>query len=294
MTYLGIDTVHRFTAADAKKAAENGVSFVGRYLVPAGMNKELTKDEAANLHGAGLAILLCWEIGGEAFKNGAAQGAQDGARARALAESFGIPSGTCVYMACDYNIPDRDLIMAEQYMLAAQAALGKYEAGAYGPLKLVEFLRDRGVCRKFWQCVAWSPYFSEDAQTWQYQWSGSPDARAMAAKLGFSVDLDTCDDLRKAGFWMPEYNQYDDGDGTILEPSKPAQGNTSTGMWYDEPMEWADEAGLMHDGRPNDYVKRAELATVIMRYDKLVEKKIIEIYKRMQPEDPRDRSGLLE
>lgn len=293
MTYLGIDTVHRFTAADAKNAVANGVSFVGRYLVPAGMNKELTKDEAANLRGAGLAILLCWEIGGEAFKNGAAQGAQDGARARALAESFGIPSGTCIYMACDYNIPDRDLIMAEQYMQAAQAALGKYEAGAYGPLKLVEFLRDRGVCRKFWQCVAWSPYFSEDAQTWQYQWSGSAEAKEMAAKLGFAVDMNTCDDLRKAGFWMP-YTEYNDGDGTILEPSKPAQGNTSTGMWYDEPMEWADEAGLMHDGRPNDYVTRAELATVIMRYDKLVEKKIIEIYKRMQPEDPRDRSGLLD
>lgn len=291
MAYLGVDTVHRFTAADAKNAVANGVSFVCRYLVPQGMGKDITAAEAKNLHDAGLGILLCWEIGGEAFKNGAAQGANDGARARALAESFGIPSGTCIFFACDYNIPDRDLIMAEQYMLAAQAALGKYEAGAYGPLKLVEFLRDRGVCRKFWQCVAWSPYFSPEAQTWQYQCSGSPDARAMAAKLGFSVDLDTCDDLRKAGFWMPEYNQYDDGDGTILEPSKPAQ---KPAMWYDEAMEWAEKTGLMKDGRPNDTLTRAEAATVIMRYDKLVEKKIIEIYMRMQPEDPRDRSGLLE
>lgn len=289
MTYLGIDTVHRFTAADAKNAVANGISFVGRYLVPAGMNKELTKEEATNLRGAGLAILLCWEIGGEAFKNGATQGANDGARARALAESFGIPSGTCIYMACDYNIPDRDLIMAEQYMKAAQAALGKYEAGVYGPLKLVEFLRDRGVCRKFWQCVAWSPYFSEDAQTWQYQWSDSPDARAMAAKLGCSVDLDTCDDLRKAGFWMP-YNEYSDGDGTIIEP-----------MWYDNPMQWADEAGIMHDGRPNDYVTRAEDAVMFQRYDQRVDRKmdamkeeIIETIRRMLPEDDRKFSGLLD
>ena len=37
MTYLGIDTVHRFTAADAKNAVANGVSFVCRYLVPQGM-----------------------------------------------------------------------------------------------------------------------------------------------------------------------------------------------------------------------------------------------------------------
>ena len=291
MAYLGIDTVHRFTAADAKNAVENGVSFVGRYLVPAGMNKELTKEEATALRNAGLAILLCWEIGGEAFKNGATQGANDGARARALAESFGIPSGTCIYMACDYNIPDRDLIIAEQYMKAAQAALGKYEAGAYGPLKLVEFLRDRGVCRKFWQCVAWSPYFSEDAQTWQYQWSGSPDARAMAAKLGFSVDLDTCDDLRKAGFWMPEYNQYDDGNGgTILEPSKPAQ---KPATWYDEAMQWGEETGIMKDGRPNDTLTRAEAATMFMRFDKLMDAKIREAILRLQPEDD-SFGGLLE
>ncbi|MBQ1789726.1 MAG: DUF1906 domain-containing protein, partial [Oscillospiraceae bacterium] len=190
MTYLGIDTAARLTVEQAHKLVDNGVSFVGRYLVPSGW-KALTAEEIVGLRGAGLAILLCWEIGGEAFKQGATQGAQDGARARQLAEKFGVPSGTCIYFACDYNIPDRDLIMAEQYMLAAQSACGKYEAGAYGPLKLVEFLRDRGVCKKFWQCVAWSAYFSEDAQTWQYQWSGSAEAKAMQAKIGVPVDLNT-------------------------------------------------------------------------------------------------------
>ena len=42
MTCLGIDTIHRFTAADAGKAAANGVRFVGRYLVPAGKGKDIT------------------------------------------------------------------------------------------------------------------------------------------------------------------------------------------------------------------------------------------------------------
>ena len=288
MTYLGVDTVHRFTAEDAKKAIDNGVSFVGRYLVPEGMGKELTQEEAANLRKAGLAILLCWEIGAEAFKQGATRGAQDGARARALAESFGIPSGTCIYFACDYNIPDRDLIQAEQYMKAAQAALGKYEAGAYGPLKLVEFLRDRGTCSKFWQCVAWSPYFSPDAQTWQYQWSSSAEAKDMAAKLGFAVDLNTCDNLRKAGFWMP-WNAYNDGDGTVIEPAKPAL----KPMWYDEAMEWAEEHGIMNDGRPNDYVTRAEDAVMFQRFYQLIMADVKEQILRLQPEDDKTYSGLL-
>ena len=301
MTYQGVDTVHRFTAEDAKKA-ENGVSFVGRYLVPSGMGKDLTKEEADNLRGAGLAVLLCWEIGAYAVQKGAAQGTKDGARARALAESFGIPAGTTIYFACDYNIPTTDLIMAEQYILAAQTALGKYEAGAYGPLRLVEFLHDRGSCKKFWQCVAWSAYFSGDAQTWQYQWSGSPDALDMAAKLGFSVDLDTCDDLQKAGMWMP-WDEYADGDGTIIETGKPAQGNTSsgadappspqgegTGMWYDKAMAWGEATGIMKDGRPNDTATRAEIITMLMRYHQM----LMETIRNQQPEDDKKFSGLLD
>ena len=262
MTYLGIDTAARLTVEQAHKLVDNGVSFVGRYLVPSGW-KALTAEEIVGLRGAGLAILLCWEIGGEAFKQGATQGAQDGARARQLAEKFGVPSGTCIYFACDYNIPDRDLIMAEQYMLAAQSACGKYEAGAYGPLKLVEFLRDRGVCKKFWQCVAWSAYFSEDAQTWQYQWSGSAEAKAMQAKIGVPVDLNTCDNLRKAGMWMPSYNEYSDGDGTVIEPVK---------HWYDETVLWAVKEGVIApvktiaDARPDDYGTRAEMMQMIRNY----------------------------
>ena len=271
MTYLGIDTAARLTAEQAHKLIDNGVSFVGRYLVPSGW-KALTAEEIVGLRGAGLAILLCWEIGGEAMKGGAAQGAQDGARARQLAEKFGVPSGTCIYFACDYNIPDRDLIMAEQYMLAAQAACGKYEAGAYGPLKLVEFLRDRGTCKKFWQCVAWSAYFSPDAQTWQYQWSGSAEAKAMQAKIGVPVDLNTCDNLRKAGFWVPYYNEYSDGDGTVYEP------------WYvkNGTLAWGLKEGIITEERLDDKATRAEVLQMIRNYN-----------RRFEASDEKTDSGLL-
>ena len=65
--------------------------------------------------------------------------------------------------------------------------------------------------------------------------------------------------------------EYDDGEGgTIIEPTptKPTQ------PWYAEAMAWAKDAGLIQDGRPNDSVTRAELATVLQRYDKLVDEKI--------------------
>ena len=40
---------------------------------------------------------------------------------------------------------------------------------------------------------------------------------------------------------------------------------TPQGNWYDGAMAWAEAAGLIRDGRPNDPVTRAELATVLQR-----------------------------
>lgn len=276
MTYQGIDTAARITAAQAKKLHENGVSFVGRYLIPPGYISALTPQEIADLRAAGLAILLCWELSAEAVKGGAARGAQDGARARELAEGFGIPAGTAIYFACDYNIPNADLIQAENYIRAAQAALGKYEAGMYGPLSVVEFLSARSACRKYWQCVAWSPRFSPDAQLRQYQWQRGEEAMALAQKCGIAaVDLDACEDLHAAGLWIPGVTAYDDGEGgeivvNVQTPNKP---------WYADAMAWAAAAGIINDGRPGDPVTRAELATVL--------------YRIMGPEDNKKDSGLL-
>lgn len=276
MTYQGIDTAARITAAQAKKLKENGVSFVGRYLVPQIYSKAVTAQEIEALRAAGLALLLVWEIGASAIKGGATAGAGDGARARSLAEAYGVPAGTTIYFACDYNIPASDLILAEQYIKAAQAALGKYEAGLYGPFSVVDFLAARKSCRKFWQCVAWSPRFSENANVRQYQWEKGTESQEMAQKCGIlAVDLDVCEDLRGAGMWMLNVKVYDDGEGgTIMEnaqaPKKP---------WYEDAMNWAAVQGIIKDGRPNDPVTRAELATVL--------------YRMCGPEDNKTDSGLL-
>ncbi len=64
--------------------------------------------------------------------------------------------------------------------------------------------------------------------------------------------------------------------------------------WYDEPMQWADEAGLIRDGRPDDGVTRAEVAIVLMRFDERMDAKIAEAVKRLQPEDDKAFSGLLD
>lgn len=246
MTYQGVDTVARISAEAAQILRENGISFVGRYLVPESLSKALTAKEAATIRDAGLAILLCWELETNAIRQGAQRGAQDGQRARKCAEDLGVPAGTCIYFACDYNIPYGDLQPAERYLKAAQTALGgKYVAGMYGPQKLMAYLSERNICRHLWQCVAWSSFFHDSVAVRQYEWQGGVNAKALAAKLGFDVDLDDCADMTAAGMWMPD-------------AAKP---------WYAEDMAWMEKHGLMLDGRPDDNLTRAELAAVVHRLE---------------------------
>lgn len=56
-------------------------------------------------------------------------------------------------------------------------------------------------------------------------------------------------------------------------------------MWYDEAMNYVKERGYINDGRPNDKLTRAEMATILMRYDKIVDEKITKAMKLLQPED---------
>lgn len=261
--YQGIDTFARITAEQAKKLRENDVSFVGRYLVPSGMGKDITAAEAKLLRDAGLAILLCWEIGTNDMKGGAARGTQDGVRAKNLAEALGVPSGTTIYFAADYNVPQADLILCEQYLSAAQYALGRYQVGAYGGERLIAFLADRGLPIKLWQCVAWTNQFHDAAAVIQYAWQGSTQAKEMAAATGIlAVDLDSCEDMRAAGLWMPE--------------EKPVS------HWYDETMAWAKKEGICDGTRPEDYATRAEVAQMFRNYN-----------RRFESEDNKTASGLL-
>lgn len=256
--HLGIDTAARISAEAAKILRNSGISFAGRYLVPQSMSKALTAKEASTIRDAGLAILLCWEMEANAIRQGAERGATDGQRAKQCAEDLGVPAGTCIFFACDYNIPYGDLQTAEKYLIAAQTALGgKYVAGMYGPQKLMAFLSERNICRHLWQCVAWSSFFHDSVSVRQYEWQGGANAKALASKVGFDVDLDDCADMAAAGLWMPE-------------ASKP---------WYADAMAWAKSQGIINDGRPNDPVTRAELATVL--------------YRIYGPEDNKEVSGLL-
>lgn len=270
MTYQGIDTAAHITANKAQILRENGIRFVARYLVPQTLWKALSKQEASDIRNAGLALMLCWEMGGDDIRQGAPKGAEHGRRARELAEGMGVPAGTCIYFAADYNVPEKDYTAVEQYMIAAQTALGsKYVAGLYGPLGIVDFLAKRGSVKRFWQCVAWSDHFSEAATVRQYAHQGDARAKAVAAKIGIDVDLNATETL--TGMWGIPVPGYDDGEGgTIIEYSDGAAQSADTELA--DAVTWARGAGIVRDGEQCD----GETVRLLWRY-----------FMTYRPEDPK-------
>lgn len=247
MTHTGIDTAARITAAQAAKIKAEGLSFVGRYLVPESYGKALTAKEADALRSAGLAILLCWETTASRVKGGAAAGAADGDAARRCAEQLGVDPGAVIYFAADYDVPTADLASVEAYLRTAAYNTEQFEVGLYGGERVVSAMSAAGACHRFWQCCAWSNQFLPVASVRQFAWQGDARAKAVAKACGLvAVDLNAADSL--AGLWLPH-------DAAEPEP------------WYAGAMAWAAAKGLMNDGRPNDGVTRGELATVLMRYD---------------------------
>ena len=239
----GIDTCRRIP--DAQKLKDNGLAFACRYLVPPEtFDKAVIAEEAAGLLGAGLGLLLCWETSASRARDGAAAGARDGERARKCAEALGVPESTAIYFAVDYVPPQHDYDAIEYYLRSAGVACRPYGCGIYGPYAVVEEMVRRIPTLYVWQCVGGSGgKISSAADVYQYEWQHGDEAEALAEILGYSVDLNTCEDLQKAGMWLPE-------------TKKP---------WYASTMAWCEKRGLIRDGRPHDPVTRAELSMVLWR-----------------------------
>ena len=263
MTYQGIDTAARITAEQAKKLREQGVAFVCRYIGPESWGKTITPAEAKILRDNGLAILLCYETSAARMLGGARAGAEDGYVARQAAEELGVPSGTVIFFAADWDVQTAELPLCEAYLKTASYNTEQFGVGLYGGERVVSDMSGRGACYYFWQCVAWSNQFLPVADVRQYAWQGDPRAKAMAAATGiYAVDLDSADTL--AGMWMPD----------VPQPET---------HWYDDTIAWATKEGIMDGTRPEDYATRAEVAQMIRNYN-----------RRFEAEDAKAYSGLLE
>ena len=293
----GIDTAAKITFDIAAKAKAAGQSFIGRYLVPytaSFPSKTLTAAEAETIQAAGLGILLCYETTANRAKSGAAAGDADGRTAYALAQQLRIPYSACVYFAVDYNAPARDYDAIEQYMRAAAQAIAPYHLGVYGHYGVCEAMYVRGVTSNLWQCCAWSKQISPHAILYQRQGSSGAESKAIAAKIGCAVDMDTCGSLEQARIWIPGQRLAEEDDTSappmsdreIYEAVQRYATSRPLPTWAADELGETQEMGITDGTDPMRLIPRYQAAIMAKRA-------VQAALREAQPMDEKAVSGLL-
>jgi peptidoglycan hydrolase-like protein with peptidoglycan-binding domain len=131
------DCMYPLNATTIQTVVQNGYKTVGRYLT-GGTNKTLTNSEIALIFANGLSLFPIWQVDGNAVADFSyMQGATDGNNAAEAAMGFGIPYGTVVYFAVDFDATDADITSAIipyfQGVSDGLSAFGdQYAIGVYG------------------------------------------------------------------------------------------------------------------------------------------------------------------
>lgn len=207
---LGVDTSTKLTEQTAWEVKHAGYQFVGRYLVPPQKytRKALTAKEAKIISDAGLGLLTVWETTAERASEGPNSGAADGATALKCARDIQMPSNGIIYFAVDFDANDGNMAEIRDYLRAARNNTEEYEIGVYGSYKVIEALRYDGICKGFWQCIAWS-YGRKSTARNVYQ------CDAGKSIAGVSVDVNECDDMERAGIWT--YKQGKEEESSVAD-----------------------------------------------------------------------------
>ena len=150
------DCATKLTAATAQTLLENGYEYVGRYLtkVPGGLDKDITVEEAQIIFDAGLKFFPIYQtVGTKVEYFTAEQGASDANAAIEAARKLGIPNGTIIYFAVDFDALDVDITNnVIPYFAKVYETMEKsiYKTGVYGVRNVCTRVSNKGyACSSF-------------------------------------------------------------------------------------------------------------------------------------------------
>jgi hypothetical protein len=153
MTIAGCD--YSFSRPAVSALVEAHMGFVVRYLSP-DSGKNLSADEAAQLHAAGISIVLVWESTGTDAQQGAPDGLADAKAARQQATALGFPTNLPIYYAVDFDASSSQMGEILDYLHSAADAEGtKALVGVYGSYAVTQEAAAAGFVW-LWQTYAWS------------------------------------------------------------------------------------------------------------------------------------------
>lgn len=165
-----LDYAFQHPTPAAIKAA--GACGVMRYLSHSGPPKNLTTAEATALHQAGLSIGLVYESTANRAGKGSQAGCQDATFAYDQAHDLGVPGGTVIFFAVDF---DTTADAVTPYFKGVASVPTAYLPGVYGSLQVVDGLMSCGIVQWGWQTVAWSGgKLSDRAHLYQRNHSAQP------------------------------------------------------------------------------------------------------------------------
>ena len=147
---LACDCATKLTATTAKTLYDNGYRYVGRYLtkVTGGLDKDITVEEAQIILDAGLNFFPIYQtVGTKEEYFTAEQGASDANAAIEAARKLGVPNGTVIYFAVDFDATDVNITNSVlPYFAKVHETMEKsiYKTGVYGVRNVCTRVSNKG------------------------------------------------------------------------------------------------------------------------------------------------------
>lgn len=134
-----------------------GKKFAVRYLYPDGQGgKGLDLSELQDLQQHGIEVPVVYESYAARAKEGREAGQADAKLAQVGLTAIGLPTGMPIYFAVDYDAPESDQGVIDDYLRGAADILGVDRVGVYGSYWVVKRCAENGTAKWFWQTYAWS------------------------------------------------------------------------------------------------------------------------------------------
>lgn len=134
----------------------HGYTLVCRYLSHDG-SKNLRAAEVSDFLGHGVDIVVVWESGSGRAKAGFDAGLQDGHDAVTQAQALGLPAGSAIYFAVDYDPAGNFAPVVAYFHGAGQPVTAAgYTVGVYACADALDAVMGAGKADFGWQTLAWS------------------------------------------------------------------------------------------------------------------------------------------
>lgn len=155
MALEGVDYSWARPGGATLKAA--GKHFAVRYLYPDGQGgKGLDASELADLTNNGVEVPIVYESYAARAKEGRGAGQADAKTAQAALQAVGLPSGMPIYFAVDYDAPESDQGIIDDYLRGCADVIGADRVGVYAGYWIIKRCHENGTAKWLWQTYAWS------------------------------------------------------------------------------------------------------------------------------------------